>query len=656
MRIEKLIIAALTATILPTSLNAQQTFNEMMYSKEKTMFVLNAPTAGKSSVTIRLYKNGQGGKAYKTLKMKKMGDERWEATVKGDLKGKFYTFDIGKGETPGTFAKAVGVNGNRGAIVDLYDTDPVGWNEDVRPAIQSPADLVIYELHMRDFSVSPTSGLKYQGKYLALTEPKAIEYLKKLGINAIHFQPLFDFASVDETRLNTPQFNWGYDPKNYNVPEGSYSTDPYDPRTRIKEFKEMVMALHKAGIRVIFDAVYNHTFDINGSNFQRTYPDYYYRKTKEGKYSDGSGCGNETASEKPLMRQFMLESVKYWIDEFHIDGFRFDLMGVPDIETMQAIREMVNRIDPSIYIYGEGWSAGSCAYPTEKLAMKANTHQLNGIGAFSDDMRDALRGPFSDNTKGAFLAGIPGEEESLKFGIVGGIAHPQVDMSQVNYDKKPWALEPTQQISYVSCHDDMCLVDRLKASVPGIQDDKKSESERMVELIRLDLLAQTVVFTSQGVPFILAGEEMLRDKKGVHNSYCSPDSINEFNWDNLKKYPQVFEYYRNLIQLRKNHPAFRLAKAEAVRTHLEFLPTGNGTDKEGCLVAFRLKDLEGIDSWKNIIVIFNANKESKTVAIPEGEYHVACCNGVINEEGIGMPIVGHETLVDAQSALILYQK
>ena len=656
MRIEKLIFAALTATILPTALKAQQTFNEMMYSKEKTMFVLNAPTAGKSSVTIRLYKNGQGGKAYKTLNMKKMGDERWEATVKGDLKGKFYTFDIGKGETPGTFAKAVGVNGNRGAIVDLYDTDPVGWNEDVRPAIQSPADLVIYELHMRDFSVSPTSGLKYQGKYLALTEPKAIEYLKKLGINAIHFQPLFDFASVDETRLNTPQFNWGYDPKNYNVPEGSYSTDPYDPRTRIKEFKEMVMALHKAGIRVIFDAVYNHTFDINGSNFQRTYPDYYYRKTKEGKYSDGSGCGNETASEKPLMRQFMLESVKYWIDEFHIDGFRFDLMGVHDIETMQAIREMVNRIDPSIYIYGEGWSAGSCAYPTEKLAMKANTHQLNGIGAFSDDMRDALRGPFSDNTKGAFLAGIPGEEESLKFGIVGGIAHPQVDMSLVNYDKKPWTLEPTQQISYVSCHDDMCLVDRLKASVPGIQDDKKSESERMAELIRLDLLAQTAVFTSQGVPFILAGEEMLRDKKGVHNSYCSPDSINEFNWDNLKKYPQVFEYYRNLIQLRKNHPAFRLAKAEAVRSHLEFLPTGNAAEKEGCLVAFRLKELEGIDSWKNIIVIFNANKESKTVAIPEGEYHVACCNGVINEEGIGMPIVGHETLVDAQSALILYQK
>lgn len=513
MNIQKLIIAALTATVLPTSLNAQQTFNEMMYSKEKTMFILNAPTAQKSSVTLRLYKQGQGGKAYKTLKMKKLGDECWEATVKGDLKGKFYTFDIGKGETPGTFAKAVGVNGNRGAIVDLYDTDPSGWDQDVRPALKSPADLVVYELHVRDFSISPTSGLKYKGKYLALTEPKAIEYLKNLGINAIHFQPVFDFASIDETRLDKPQFNWGYDPKNYNVPEGSYATDPYSPATRIKEFKEMVMALHKAGIRVIFDAVYNHTFDINGSNFQRTYPDYYYRKTKDGKYSDGSGCGNETASEKPLMRQFMLESVKYWIDEYHIDGFRFDLMGVHDIETMQAIREMVNRIDPSIYIYGEGWSAGSCAYPTEKLAVKANTQQLKGIGAFSDDMRDALRGPFSDDHQGALLAGLTGQEESLKFGIVGGIAHPQVDMTKVNYDKKPWTNNPTEQISYVSCHDDMCLVDRLKASIASLTDKNIPEAIRTAELLRIDQLAQTCVFTSQGVPFILAGEEMLRDKK-----------------------------------------------------------------------------------------------------------------------------------------------
>ena len=642
----KYIFSALIAAMMAIIANAQGQFNEMEYGKTQTVFHLNASSTPK----LRLYKSGQGGKPVKTIKMRAVSNDRWEATVKGDLAGMFYTFDIGKGECPGTFAKAVGVNGNRAAILNMDDTNPEGWADDRRPALASPADQIIYELHMRDFSISSTSGMQHKGKYLALTEPRAIAYLKSLGINAIHFQPLFDYASVDETQLHRPQFNWGYDPKNYNVPEGSYSTDPYKPEVRIREFKTMVQALHKAGIRVIFDAVYNHTFDIEGSNFQRTYPDYYYRKTADGRYSDGSGCGNETASERPLMREFMIESVKNWINEFHIDGFRFDLMGVHDIETMNQIRAAVDAIDPTIYIYGEGWSAGTCAYPQEKLAMKASTYKLNGIGAFSDDMRDALRGPFSDDTKGAFLAGIKGEEESLKFGIVGGIAHKQVDMTRVNYDKKPWTNEPTQQISYVSCHDDMCLVDRLKASVPGLKDMTRSQADRQAELIRLDLLAQTAVFTSQGVPFMLAGEEMLRDKKGVHNSFASPDSINEFNWDNLKQYPQVFEYYRGLIHLRNNHPAFRLGTAEAVREHLEFIAT------DDCLVAFRLKNLEGIDSWKDIIVVLNANKEAKTIAIPEGEYTVACCNGVINEEGIGLSFNASEAKVDAQSALILYQK
>lgn len=640
------LFTAFFAAMFTLNANAQGCFNEMEYGKTQTVFHLNASSTPK----LRLYKSGQGGKPVKTIKMRAVSNDRWEATVKGNLAGMFYTFDIGNGECPGTFAKAVGVNGNRGAILNMADTNPEGWADDRRPALASPADQVIYELHVRDFSISPTSGMQHQGKYLALAEPRAIAYLKSLGINAIHFQPLFDYASVDETQLHHPQFNWGYDPKNYNVPEGSYSTNPYRPEVRIREFKTMVQALHKAGIRVIFDAVYNHTFDIEGSNFQRTYPDYYYRKTADGRYSDGSGCGNETASERPLMREFMIESVKYWINEFHIDGFRFDLMGVHDIETMNQIRAAVDAIDPTIYIYGEGWSAGTCAYPQEKLAVKASTYKLNGIGAFSDDMRDALRGPFSDDTKGAFLAGIKGEEESLKFGIVGGIAHNQVDMTRVNYDKKPWTNEPTQQISYVSCHDDMCLVDRLKASVPGLKDMTRSQADRQAELIRLDQLAQTAVFTSQGVPFMLAGEEMLRDKKGVHNSFSSPDSINEFNWDNLKQYPQVFEYYRGLIQLRNNHPAFRLGKAEAVREHLEFIAT------DDCLVAFRLKNLEGIDSWKDIIVVLNANKEAKTIAIPEGEYTVACCNGVINEHGIGLSFNASEAKVDAQSALILYQK
>lgn len=645
----RMVAAAFAAAILPQTVMSQQTFNEMSYSVDETVFRLNAPTAQKQKVQVRIYDEEQGGKAVRTVRMKAVGDDRWEATVKGNLDGKFYTFNIGRGECPGVFAKAVGVNGQRGAIIDMKQTDPEGWENDRRPEVKSPADLVIYEMHWRDFSIDASSGLQHKGKFLSLTEPKAIDHLKTLGVNAIHILPSFDYASVDESRLNVPQYNWGYDPKNYNVPEGSYSTDPFAPAVRIREFKQMVQALHKAGIRVILDVVYNHTFDIKNSNFQLTYPDVYYRKTADGKYSDGSACGNETASEHPLMRRFMLESVKYWIDEYHIDGFRFDLMGIHDIETMQQIRAEVNLIDPTIYIYGEGWSAGTCAYPQEKLAMKAQTYRLDGIGAFSDDMRDALRGPFNDDTKGAFLAGIAGEEESLKFGIVGGISHPQVDMTKVNYDKKPWTAQPTQQISYVSCHDDMCLVDRLKASVPGLQDTSKPEYLRMAELIRLDLLAQTAVFTSQGVPFILSGEEMLRDKKGVHNSYNSPDSINHLDWNNRKRYPQVFDYYSRLIRLRKNHPAFRLADADKVCHHLEFLQT------EDCLVAFQLKDLEGIDPCKRIIVVLNGNKAVRAVTIPDGRYTIVCSNAVINEDGMGM-VEGNRVQVDAQSALILFEK
>jgi len=324
-------------------------------------------------------------------------------------------------------AKAVGVNGKRGAIIDMSKTNPEHWCCDKGPVTKSPADLVIYEMHHRDFSIARKDA-KYPGKFMALTEPWAIEHLKQLGVNAIHILPSYDYGSVDETRLNEPQYNWGYDPVNYNVPEGGYSTNPYKPEVRIKEFKQMVQAMHKAGIRVILDVVYNHTYDIEHSNFQRTYPDYFYRKTADGKYSNGSGCGNETASDKPMMRQFMIESVKYWINEYHIDGFRFDLMGVHDIETMNEIRKAVDEIDPTLFIYGEGWSAGSCAIPNEKLGMKANISQMPGIAAFSDEIRDALRGPFSDDTKPAFLAGLADNKESLKFGIVGAIRHPQVDM------------------------------------------------------------------------------------------------------------------------------------------------------------------------------------------------------------------------------------
>ena len=629
--------------LLPCNMSAQTTFNEMTYTKEVSSFKLNAPSKAKS-VKVNIYNKGVGGEVLKTVRMKRNGADQWTADIPGDLKGLFYTFQVQTGkkamqETPGVFAKAVAVNGRRAAIVDMGETNPEGWDNDRRPLTKSPVDLVIYEMHHRDFSISPTSGLKNKGKFLALTEPKAVYYLKNLGVNAVHLLPSFDYASVNESKPDVPQYNWGYDPLNYNVPEGSYSTDATCPVTRIREFKQMVQALHKAGIRVILDVVYNHTFNIEESNFNLTYPGYYFRTTADGKISDGSGCGNETASEKPLMRQFMIESVLYWAKEYHIDGFRFDLMGIHDIETMNLIRKALDEVDPNIYMYGEGWSAGTCAYPAEKLAMKANTRQLDRIGAFCDDMRDAIRGPFNDDHKAAFLGAVPGNEESIRFGIAGCIDHPQIDMSKVNYSKAPWANSPAQMISYISCHDDMCVVDRLKASIPGITTD---------ELIRLDLLGQTMVFTSQGVPFIYAGEEVLRDKKGVHNSFKSPDYINAIDWTNKDRYPQVFDYYRGLMELRRNHPAFRMADASMVRQHLEFIPTSD------CTICFRLKDNANGDSWQDIIVILNASKKAQKVAIPEGCWTSVCEGGIINLAGIA-EYKGKEINVAPQEAIIIHR-
>lgn len=624
------------AAIAALGMNAGQFNNEITYTKRSTTFALVAQKA--QSVNLNIYAEGTGGKPVKTVAMRKGEKGVWKAVVKGDLKGRFYTFNVkqdGKmlGETPGLFAKAVGVNGKRGAIIDMAATNPEGWESD-RALGYAPTDFIVYESHNRDFSVSRKEA-RYPGKFMALTEPWAIEHLKSLGITAIHLLPSFDYASVDEEHLDRPQFNWGYDPLNYNVPEGSYSTNPFKPEVRVKEFKQMVKALHDAGIAVILDVVYNHTMDIQNSNFQRTNPDVFYRKNDKGEYSDGSGCGNETASENPLMRQYMIESFKYWADEYHLDGFRVDLMGIHDIATMNLIREALPK---NVLIYGEGWSAGSCAYPVEKLAMKANVYQMPGIAAFSDEMRDAIRGPFSDDHQSAFLAAKPGHQESIKAGIVGCIEHPQVDYSKVNYSKKPWAAEPTQMMAYVSCHDDMCLVDRLKASIPGIGTD---------ELIRLDLLAQTAVFTSQGVPFMLSGEEMLRDKKGVHNSFKSPDSINQLPWDNMQKYPQVFAYYQGLIALRKAHPAFRLGSAELVRKHLEFLPVEEG------LVAFRLKDNAGGDAWRDIYVVLNANKYACMVDVPEDAYTSVVAAGKVNLDGIRSTTTS-KLEVPAQSALIVH--
>ena len=647
-------------------------WEEMVYAPSVTKFSLWAPTA--QEVRVLLYEKGQGGSAYRMVKMEPASDGMWQARVDEDLKGKFYTFnvkidDVWQGDTPGLLAKAVGVNGDRAAVIDWNSTNPAGWNEDKRPPLKRFSDIIIYELHHRDFSIDTVSGIRNRGKFLALTEEgtktylgekTGLDHLKELGVTHVQLLPSFDFSSVDETKLDRPQYNWGYDPKNYNVPEGSYATDPFKPDVRIREFKQMVMALHRAGIRVVMDVVYNHTAVTKGSNFERTVPGYFYRTDADGKWANASGCGNETASERPMMRRFMVESVCYWAREYHIDGFRFDLMGIHDIETMNEIRRALDRIDPTIYIYGEGWAANRPQLPDSLLAMKKNAPRLPHIGMFCDEMRDALRGPWNDDAKGAFVIGRMGYAAGVKFGLAGGIAHPQlVDKHPVNYsapvdsledslatanavkELQFWAAQPDQLISYVSCHDDLCLADRLKTTLPGLSE---------LEMNALAKLAATAVFTSQGVPFWYAGDELLRDKQGVANSYKSPDEINAIDWRRKTSHRDFFDYVRGLIVMRKAHPSFRMGDTSLIARHLEFLPTPASN-----VVAFRIKGSPAGDSWLNTVVVLNARTEPVQIDVPEGRYWIACRDGRIdNVLGLGT-LTGNKLVVAPRTAMIVHQ-
>lgn len=634
----------------------QSSLTEMRYAKQQTRFQLWAPTAER--VELRLYREALGGSPVKKVAMRREKDGTWQTTVAGDLDGTYYTFNVrvGKrwlGENPGIFAQAVGTNGLRAAVVDLRSTDPEGWSNDRAPRQQ---DIVVYEMHHRDFSISPTSGIQHKGKFLALTErgtrspeglATGIDHLKELGVTHVHILPSYDYGSVDETRLSEPQYNWGYDPVNYNVPEGSYSTDPAAPKARIREFKEMVQALHANGLKVVLDVVYNHTYDLASSNFERTVPGYFYRWKKDGKPADASACGNETASEREVMRRFMIESVEYWMNEYHVDGFRFDLMGIHDVETMRQIRAAAERINPEVLIYGEGWAASAPQLPEGEAAMKAEVHRMPGIAAFSDELRDGLRGPFSNDKQAAFLAGETGHKESIMMGIVGGIAHPQLDYAKVNYTKRPWAAQPRQLMAYVSCHDDMCLNDRLTNSIPAAKDPEV--------LMRLNLMAQTAVFTSQGIPFMQAGEEVMRTKQMVHNSYKSPDSINQIDWSKKAGASRfVYDYYRSLIALRRDHPAFRLGDAELVRKYLEFLPSPE------TMVAYRLKGHAGGDSWEDIVVVLNGADTPAQLALPAYDYRI--WNGSSPHFWQEMQALGHAAhapvkgmvTVPARTAVILY--
>lgn len=625
-----------------------------IYSKDKCKFILWAPTA--ENVQLALY--GDNGydfdcEAKEVYTMSKGINGTWIVEINGDFNGQFYNYLIninGKiSEVVDPYAKAVGVNGNRGMVIDLNTTNPEGWEKDTKPELKSATDSIIYEAHVRDLSIDETSGIsnEYKGKFKALTiwdscipgttVKTVVNHIKDMGFTHIHLLPAFDFGSIDENKLEQPQFNWGYDPKNYNVPEGSYSTNPYLGDVRIKEFKEMVKALHEAGIRVVMDVVYNHTYNLD-SCLNNAVPGYYYRQDENGEYSDASACGNETASERYMFRRYMVDSVVYWAKEYHIDGFRFDLMGIHDIETMKLIREELNKIDSSIIMYGEGWTGGPSPLKEELAALKKNTYKFDKlqIAAFSDDCRDGVKGHVFYDEETGFVNGKDGLEETIKFAVVASTHHKDIDKENIVYSNEFWANEPYQTINYASAHDNYTLWDKLQISTPNCTEE---------ELIAMNKLIAGIILTSQGISFVHAGEEMARTKedeegKLVENSFESSDKVNKIYWDRKVKYKDLFEYYKGLISLRKEYKAFRMNTNEEIKENIHFLKKGVNFS-ENNLVSYII-DAKNIDiKCEKIAVIINANNKDVDVELEESNWHV-----MVDEKTAGNEII--ETIKDSK--------
>ena len=582
----------------------------LTWAPKQSTFRIWAPTASKAQ--LKLYNQSFGGEPLQTIGLTKNKQGTWTATLSGNYLGTYYTFRIEyKGqwlnEVVDPYAKAVGTNGKRAMIVDLKKTNPKGWENDHSPQLKSPTDAIIYELHIRDASIAANSGIINKGKFIGLTETATknnenlstgLDHLTQLGVTHIHLLPFFDYNSVDESDTLKAQYNWGYDPLNYNTPEGSYASNTTDGNVRIKEFKQLIKTFHENGLSVVMDAVYNHTALTGESNFNQLVPGYYYRQTKDGKFSNATDCGNETASEKAMMRKFMLESVLYWVNEYHVDGFRFDLMGVHDIETMNIISAALHKIKPGILLYGEGWTAGASTLPDSLRALKKNAAKLNAIAVFSDDIRDGIKGSVFDAADKGFASGKAGMEESIKFGIVAACKHPQIDYSKVNYSKVPYAKEPGSTITYAECHDNNTLWDKLSIS---------AATATVKERIEMHKLALSIVLTSQGISFLHAGTEFLRNKKGIENSFASPDSINAIDWSLKTKNIAVFTYVQQLIQLRKAHPAFRLQTAAQIKDNIHFFDTPPG------IIGYQLNGVTVKDNWKEIQVWFNGNGEEKEI-------------------------------------------
>lgn len=621
-----------------------------VYSSKMTRFKVWAPEA--ESVKLNLYKQGEGDNLIDQHIMKKSANGTYVFEKQGDCNGIYYTYTVvnhgEEQEAVDPYTKAAGVNGQRGMVINLAKTNPQGFEMDGYRNPEHITDAIIYEGSVRDFTMDESSGVFHNGKFLGLTEANttnhfgeatALDYISGLGVTHVQILPAFDFETVDEKNQKA-QYNWGYDPDNYNVPEGSYAVSPYDGAVRIQEMKQMVLALHSRGIGVIMDVVFNHTYRRDDSNLQKIVPGYYYRSDETG-YTNGSGCGNEVASDRPMVQKLIVDSLIYWAKEYHIDGFRFDLMGVLDIDTMNVIAERLKEIRPDIYLYGEGWNGGPSSLAEEKRAFKASAKKMPGIGMFNDDIRDTIKGSvFYDDHLG-FVNGGTHLENALRYGITGAVAHPQVDYDA--YGSKPWAKEPGQSINYVSCHDNYTLWDKLSVSCPEASEEKKKAMNR---------LCAAIVFTSQGVPFIQAGEEFLRskplpEKKGfAENSYNMPDTVNSIKWDNIHEYPDMIAYYKGLMALRKAHPVFRMQSEAEMTQNLCFL-----SDTPENVVAYLLKGKGADDTPENILVIFNGNDEEILYNLPEGKWKILVDDKTAGADG--KKNISEKADVKPLSALVL---
>jgi len=601
-----------------------------VYTPESTAFRLWAPTA--SDVQVLLYESELGGLT-RQVAMQKSEQGTWCVQVQGDLGNWYYLYLLtlhGVTQTAvDPYARAISVNGLRGMIVDLARTHPDDWDTDRYKALVHAVDAVIYELHVRDFSIEQHSGMTHRGQYLAFTERETqgldgvvtgVDSLTQLGISHVQLLPVEEFASVDE---NAPdQYNWGYDPRNYNVPEGAYATTPHGT-ARIREFKQLVQSLHKANIGVIMDVVYNHTYVTVNSDFNKIVPQYYYRTDYAGKFTNGSGVGNELATERPMVQKFVRDSLKYWVQQYHVDGFRFDLMALLGVETMRKVVEDLHALNPNVLLYGEPWTGGGSALPGGQLVTKGQQRR-RGFGVFNDDMRNALVGSMFDAHNQGFPTGAGGQVGSIEAGVMGSI--------------NSFTAAPGETVNYATSHDNYTLWDKIALSNGG---------EPEYDRILMDQLVQAIVLTSQGVPFLQGGDEFLRTKGGNDNSYNAGDAVNQFVWERKSQYKNVFNYYACLIHLRNNHPAFRMSSAEDVWEHLSFLNSPDNT------VAFQMTEYANGDPWKNIVVIYNPNKANVVVSLPEGSWTIVGTQGHVGETSLGQ--AAGTIVVPGIACEILYQ-